>query len=284
MASKIAYRIFTATEEPVVNASIDLLTLYYSAVTPADELECQMLVDLLQLFQAHELPLATLDRVIEKLWIKGFFQRFDAIFQLLMSLDITVDTFLAKCVVHSITHCHEMLIEDIKEKISPDPNRATLGTRWGRIRERVQSFIAAYPKCMRDISVHSEHFVLLLNSLQPEYNEYYGMCGVDCEAYCVEVFYKTLLPIALKCSSYSVLYQTLATIYRYDRIMHISEEIWQKLTEEYTTIFFHVRSRLKRYNLVSQDCFSYRNAVRVSTSDFFLSQNTGNRSRSHEPL
>ncbi|XP_049548225.1 uncharacterized protein LOC125959444, partial [Anopheles darlingi] len=249
VATKIAYRIFTATEEPVVNASIDLLTLYYTTITPADELECKMLVDLLQVFQVHELPIATLDRLIEKLWVKGFFRRFNALFQLLMSLDISVDTFLAKCVVHTITHCHGMLVDDIKEKISPDPNRNTLGTRWGRIRERMQSFIASYPKSLRDISAYPEHFVLLLNPLQPEYNECYGMCGMNCEAFCVEVFYKTLLPIALDCSSYSVLYHTLATIYRYDRIMYISEEIWQKLTDDYITFFFHVRSRLKRYNL-----------------------------------
>ncbi|XP_050093427.1 uncharacterized protein LOC126576259 [Anopheles aquasalis] len=249
VATKIAFRIFTASQEPVVNTSIDLLTRYYTAITPADELECKMLVDLLQVFQAHELPLATLDRVVEKLWIKGFFKRFEAIFQLLMSLDISVDTFLAKCVVHTIAHCHEMLVDDIKEKISPDPHRVTLGTRWGRIRERILSFVAVYPKTLRDISVHPEHFVLLLNPLQPEYNEYYGMCGVNCEAYCVEVFYKTLLPIALDCGSFSVLYHTLATIYRYDRIMHISEEIWQKLTNEYADNFFCVRSHLRRYNL-----------------------------------
>ncbi|XP_058056385.1 uncharacterized protein LOC131207774 [Anopheles bellator] len=246
---KIVYKLF-GTDDAVINASIDLLLLNYTRMPLINEQGVQLLLDTLRVFEKHEIPRASLAAVVEKFWMKGFFARFDGLFHALVTALECADnsSFYTKCIVYAITHCHELLIGDIKAKISPTPNVSD-GTCWNGMRECIQSFVAGYPRCLRHISSHPEHFALMLNALQPEHYEFYRMCDVDCEKYCEKILYRTLHPVASKENTYPVLCRTLSAIFRYDIIENISEDIWFKLSEDYYAFFFYTRGRLKRHNL-----------------------------------
>ncbi|XP_052863996.1 uncharacterized protein LOC128270627 [Anopheles cruzii] len=261
---KIAYKLF-GTDDAVINASIDLLLLNYTRMSLTNEQEVQLLLDTLRVFEKHEIPRASLGAVVEKFWKKEFFARFDGLFHALVTALECSDSssFFAKCIVYAITHCHELLIGDIKAKISPLPNVSD-GTSWNGMRECIQSFVAGYPRCLRHISSHSEHFALMLNALQPEHYEFYRKCDVDCEQYCEEIMYRTLHPVASKENTYPVLFRTLSAIYRYDIIENISEDIWHKLSEDYYAFFFYTRGRLKRHNLGTDQKLKNRYVIAIT--------------------
>uniref|UniRef100_A0A182JRB7 Tubulin beta chain n=1 Tax=Anopheles christyi TaxID=43041 RepID=A0A182JRB7_9DIPT len=248
-AEKIIHKMFSS-DETVVNAAIDLHGIFYASIHPPAEVEANSLIAILDVFKRYTYPLASFEAVIKKLWIKGFFRKFDGLFEMVLNARDTQSDggFTANCIAHTISYCHQLLMEDIRTKISPALRPSDL-IHWNFIRKRIQSFVTNFPKCLNAASHTPNIYNLLLNCMNPENNELYRMAEVDCEAYHEEVLFNILSKIALNESSYSVLFQTLTTIYSFDTIAHISEDVWNELTEKYYTFFFHTRSRLRSYNL-----------------------------------
>uniref|UniRef100_A0A182MAC2 SCD domain-containing protein n=1 Tax=Anopheles culicifacies TaxID=139723 RepID=A0A182MAC2_9DIPT len=247
-ADKIVLKMF-GKDETVVNAAIDLHGMYCAANNPPAEVETKALIAILDVFERYAYPLASFNTVIEKLWLKGFFRKFDGLFEMLSEAQHRSNAaFVANCIAHVINYCHQLLMEDIRMKVSPafEP----MGTvDWNFIRKRMDSFVSGYPKCLDEASSSPNLYNLLLNCLNPENNELYRVVNVDCEAYHQNVLFNILSKIALNGTSYTVLFHTLTSINNFDNVAHISEDVWKELTEKYYTFFFHTRSRLRRYNL-----------------------------------
>ncbi|XP_050076946.1 uncharacterized protein LOC126564074 [Anopheles maculipalpis] len=248
-AEKIVLKMFS-NDETVVNAAIDLHGIHYSSTKPPAEVETDALIAILDVFERYTYPLASFETVVKKLWQKGFFRQFDELFaMLIVAKNRTNATFIASCIAHTITYCHQLLMDDIGAKISPALQPLPDTVNWTFIRKRMESFVSGYPKCLVEASKTANLYNLLLNCLQPENTELYRVASVDCEAYYEEILFNILSKIALNGTSYSVLFNTLTTIYSFDTIAHISEDVWNELTEQYYTVFFHIRTRLRRYNL-----------------------------------
>ncbi|XP_053673678.1 uncharacterized protein LOC128723938 [Anopheles nili] len=242
-------RLMFSSNENVLNAAIDLHVLYYTAICPPADVEQQALLALLDTFSRYAYTLSSFETVVNKLWLKGFFRRFDRLFDLLLNtINSDENGFILSSIVQTINFCHQILMEDIKTKILPS-SRPSKSVSWGCIKKRIQSFVKGYPKCLAKVSRHPDLYNLMLNCLNPLYNELYSVAGVNCEAYYVDVLYNTLSKVALHGKTYSILFHTLTAIYSFDSIVHVSEDIWNELTETYYTFFFHTRSRLRRYNL-----------------------------------
>uniref|UniRef100_A0A6E8VVS0 SCD domain-containing protein n=1 Tax=Anopheles coluzzii TaxID=1518534 RepID=A0A6E8VVS0_ANOCL len=259
-AEKIIHKMFNP-DEAVVNAAIDLHGMYHAAIHPSAEVEMNALIAILDVYERYAYPLASFEAVIKKLWIKGFFRKLDELFQMLLdAMDTPANAgFIASCIAHTISYCHRLLMEDIRMKISPSSDNVN----WSFMRKRMQSFVANYPKCLNAASRTPNIYNLLLNCMSPANNELYRFAEVDCEAYHEEVLFNILSKVALDECSYPVLFQTLTTIYSFDTIAHISEDVWNELTEKYYTLFFHTRSRLRSYNLgIDKKLMeSYSNAI-----------------------
>ncbi|XP_053665660.1 uncharacterized protein LOC128714805 [Anopheles marshallii] len=247
-AERIVLKMFSANEN-VVNAAIDLHGIYCTSIKPPDEVEISALIAILDVFERYDYPLGSFNTVIEKLWVKGFFRKFDGLFEMLSETKTRPNaTFITNCTAQVINYCHQLLMDDIRTKISPSyyPHDTV---DWHVIRKRIYSFMKGYPNCLKEASSSPNAYILLLNCLNPENNELYRLLEVDCEGYHVEVLFDVLSNIALNETSYSVLFHTLTTINSFDTIAHITEDVWTQLTEKYYTFFFHTRSRLRSYNL-----------------------------------
>uniref|UniRef100_A0A4Y0BGP6 SCD domain-containing protein n=1 Tax=Anopheles funestus TaxID=62324 RepID=A0A4Y0BGP6_ANOFN len=247
-AEKIVLKMF-GTNESVLNMAIDLHGIYYASVTPSAEVETSALSAIFDVFERYAFPLLSLNAVVKKLWIKGFFRKFDGLFEMLSNaITQPNDDFITSCTAHVIYYCHHLLMDDISSKISPFLE--VIGSvTWSLIHKRMDSFVKGYPKCLNKTASSPHLYNLLLSCLNPENNELYSMAGVDCEAYYMEILFNNLSHVALNATSYTVLFHTLTTIYNFDSIAHITEDIWNQLSEKYYTIFFHTRSRLRSYNV-----------------------------------
>uniref|UniRef100_A0A182YN55 SCD domain-containing protein n=1 Tax=Anopheles stephensi TaxID=30069 RepID=A0A182YN55_ANOST len=248
-AEKIVRKMFS-NDDTVINAAIDLHGIYYASLKRPAELETNALIAILDVFERYAYPLAAYETIIQKLWLKGFFRQFDGLFEMLADAESRANaTFIANCTAHTINYCHRLLMDDISSKISPALRPSSDTVNWPFIRKRMESFVSGYPKCLVEAARSPNLYNLLLNCLRPENTELYRVASVDCEAYYEQVLFHILSKVALNGTSYSVLFHTLTTIYSFDTIAHISEDIWNDLTEQYYTVFFHIRTRLRRYNL-----------------------------------
>uniref|UniRef100_A0A182QRI9 Uncharacterized protein n=1 Tax=Anopheles farauti TaxID=69004 RepID=A0A182QRI9_9DIPT len=241
----IIFKMF-GKDEAVINTAIDLHGIYFTALHVPAALEKHALVAILDVFERYEYPLASLDTVTRKLWEKGFFRRFDDLFTLLINANAA---FLANCMAHVINYCHQLLMEDIRTRITPSAHSSE-SVSWNGIRRRIQSFVKGYPACLQAVSQCFGLYSLLLKSLNPENNELYRVAGVDCESYYTAVLFNTLAKVAMEETiDYTALFHTLTSIHNFDSVCYISEDVWKELTDKYYTFFFHTRSRLRRYNM-----------------------------------
>uniref|UniRef100_A0A182MZ96 Uncharacterized protein n=1 Tax=Anopheles dirus TaxID=7168 RepID=A0A182MZ96_9DIPT len=209
---KIALKMFSK-DEAVVNAAIDLHVIYHTALTVATELEKHALVAVLDVFERYEYPLAALDTVTQKLWIKGFFRKFNDLFAMLEdSIGRPNAAFQGNCLAHVINNCHQLLMEDIKTKVTPTAHRSE-SINWSCIHRRMQSFAKGFPRCLQAVSRSTSLYSLLLNCLNPVNNELYKVTNVDCEAFYTAVLFDTLAKVALdETTDYTALFHTLTSI------------------------------------------------------------------------
>ncbi|XP_052897688.1 uncharacterized protein LOC128304535 [Anopheles moucheti] len=245
---RIVRKMFSANEN-VVNLAIDLHGMYCASVKLPGEVEPSALIAILDVFERFDYPLGSFNAVIKKLWVKGFFRKFDDLFKILSEAKTRSNaTFITNRTAHVINYCHQLLLDDIRTKISPS-FYAYDTVDWVVIRKRLDSFMKGYSNCLNEASSTPNAYILLLNCLNPENKELYRLLEVDCEGYHVEVLFEILSNIAMNGTCYTVLFHTLTTINSFDTIAHITEDIWNQLTEKYYTFFFHTRSRLRSYNL-----------------------------------
>ncbi|XP_058126249.1 uncharacterized protein LOC131293287 [Anopheles ziemanni] len=248
-SKRIALSMFS-TNETAMNAAIDLFEARFVENVQARNVEDNIIMSVVEAYGQYEYPLTALQSLIEKIWQKRFFQQFDDLFLLLKEVLPLEDgnRFGAKTIAYMITFCHQLLMADIKAGITP-PQNEPAPVNWSTIRMRLDSFVSFYPECLTVVFEDQNVFKILLTCLNPEDKELYSVAGVNCEQYYIKVLYNTLSPVASKATDYTTLLGTLTAIYRFDTIVHVSEDIWGELTKRFYTVFFHTRSRLRRYNV-----------------------------------
>ncbi|KFB49115.1 hypothetical protein ZHAS_00017268 [Anopheles sinensis] len=248
-SKRIALSMFSP-DEATMNAAIDLFQARFVENAQARNVEDNIIMSVVEVYGQYEHPLAALQTLIERIWQKRFFQQFDDLFLLLKEVMQLEDShrFGAKTIAYMITYCHQLLMADIKAGITP-PQNAAVPVDWSTIRMRLDSFVSFYPECLTVVLEDQDVFKMLLNCLNPEDKELYSVAGVNCEQYYINVLYNTLSPVATKATEYTTLLATLSAIYRFDTIVHVSEDIWGELTKRFYTVFFHTRSRLRGYNV-----------------------------------